>query len=73
MHSRVECEDIASGEEHVLTLVYPNEADVERHRVSVLAPVGSALLGMSVGQSIDWQTPEGHAIQLRILAVSHGA
>ena len=38
MHSRVECEDIASGEEHVLTLVYPNEADVERHRVSVLAP-----------------------------------
>ena len=57
MHSRVECEDIASGEEHVLTLVYPNEADVERHRVSVLAPVGSALLGLSIGQTIDWHAP----------------
>ncbi len=38
-------------------LVYPNEADVERGRVSVLAPVGTALLGLSVGQSIDWQAP----------------
>ena len=71
MHSRVECEDIASGEKHVLTLVYPNEADVERHRVSVLAPVGSALLGMSVGQSIDWQAPGGRPLKLRVKAVSY--
>ena len=32
MHSRVECEDTATGEDHVLTLVYPNEADVEKGR-----------------------------------------
>ena len=71
MHSRVECEDIANGEDHVLTLVYPNEADVERGRVSVLAPVGSALLGLSVGQSIDWQAPGGRALKLRVKSVQY--
>jgi regulator of nucleoside diphosphate kinase len=71
MHSRVECEDISSGEEHVLTLVYPNEADVERGRVSVLAPVGTALLGLSVGQSIDWQAPGGRSLKLRVKAVRY--
>src|SRR5690606_184214 len=57
MHSRVECVDEASGERHSLTLVYPHEADADAGRVSVLAPVGSALLGLSVGQSIDWDAP----------------
>lgn len=71
MHSRVECEDVASGEEHVLTLVYPNEADVERGRVSVLAPVGSALLGLSVGQSISWDAPGGRSLNLRVKSVSY--
>lgn len=71
MHSRVECEDIANGEEHVLTLVYPNEADVERGRVSVLAPVGTALLGLSVGQSIDWQAPGGRPLKLRVKSVRY--
>ena len=71
MHSRVECEDIASGEEHVLTLVYPNEADVERHRVSVLAPVGSALLGLQVGDVIDWPMPGGRSARLQVLAVRY--
>jgi regulator of nucleoside diphosphate kinase len=71
MHSRVECEDIASGEKHVLTLVYPNEADVERGRVSVLAPVGTALLGLSVGQSIDWQAPGGRPLKLRVKSVHY--
>jgi Transcription elongation factor len=71
MHSQVECEDIASGEKHVLTLVYPNEADVEKGRVSVLAPVGSALLGLSVGQSIDWQAPGGRPLKLRVTRVRY--
>jgi len=71
MHSRVECEDILNGEDHILTLVYPNEADVERGRVSVLAPVGSALLGLSVGQSIDWEAPGGRSLKLRVKAVRY--
>ena len=71
MNSQVECEDLASGEKHVLTLVYPNEADVERGRVSVLAPVGSALLGLSVGQCIDWQAPGNRTLQLRVSSVRY--
>lgn len=71
MHSQVECEDVSSGEKHVLTLVYPNEADVEKGRVSVLAPVGSALLGLSVGQTIDWQAPGGRPLKLQVKTVRY--
>lgn len=71
MHSQVECEDVSTGEQHMLTLVYPNEADVEKSRVSVLAPVGSALLGLSVGQTIDWQAPGGRPLKLRVTGVRY--
>lgn len=71
MHSRVECRDELSGETHRLTLVYPNEADVEKGRVSVLAPVGSALLGLALGQSIDWQTPDGRKLRLRVTGIEY--
>ncbi|NEL80435.1 MAG: nucleoside diphosphate kinase regulator, partial [Xanthomonas perforans] len=69
MHSRIDCEDELHGERHTLTLVYPHEADVQHGRISVLAPVGSALLGLSVGQSIDWRTPDGRDLRLRVSAV----
>ena len=72
MHSRVECVDEHSGERHELTLVFPQEADVDAGKVSVLAPVGSALLGLSVGQSIDWNTPGGRSLRLRVTAVHAG-
>ncbi len=49
--------------------MYPHEADVQHSRISVLAPVGSALLGLSVGQSIDWRTPDGRDLRLRVTAV----
>lgn len=73
MHSRVECEDATSGEKHVLTLVYPREANVGEHKVSVLAPVGTALLGLSIGQSIDWDAPGGRKLRLRVTAVHDDA
>jgi len=69
MESVVECEDEHGGERHTLTLVYPQDADVGSGRVSVLAPVGSALLGLSVGQSIDWAAPGGRQLRLRVIAV----
>ena len=70
MHSTVECEDELSGGIHSLTLVYPHEADVDQGRVSVLAPVGSALLGLTCGQSIDWAAPGGRRLRLRVRKVS---
>lgn len=70
MNTRVECLDEHTGERHELTLVFPNEADAGAARVSVFAPVGSALLGLSVGQSIDWTTPQGRALRLRVNGVT---
>jgi regulator of nucleoside diphosphate kinase len=69
MHSRVECEDELQGEKHELTLVYPREADVDQGKVSILAPVGTALLGLAVGQSMDWDAPGGRKLRLRVTAV----
>jgi regulator of nucleoside diphosphate kinase len=51
-----------------VTLVYPHEADIERKRISVLVPVGVALIGLSVGQSIEYETPSG---EKRTLTVMH--
>lgn len=68
MSSRVVFEDLASGERRTATLSYPHEAGGDG-RISVLAPVGSALLGLAVGQEIDWAVPGGLRT-LRILAVA---
>jgi regulator of nucleoside diphosphate kinase len=47
------------GPAREVTLVYPHEADAASGRISVLTPIGAALIGLSVGQSIEWQTPAG--------------
>ena len=68
MNSTVRFCDDSTGSNFELTLVYP-EAARTPDTVSVLAPVGSALLGLSVGQSISWQVPGGRTLSLRILDV----
>lgn len=60
--------DEASNEQFEITLVYPDKAD-GADRISVLAPVGSALLGLSVGQSIPWQVPGRQKLLLKVLDV----
>lgn len=69
MNSRAVCVDEDSGETMEIELVYPHEVDAERGRVSVLAPVGAALLGLSVGSSISWPIPGGRLTRLRVTAV----
>lgn len=69
MNSRARFVDEDLGEEVEMTLVYPRDADVARERISVLAPVGAALLGLSVGQSIEWPLPRGGRKRLRVSAV----
>lgn len=69
MHSEVTCLDEGSGVERRLTLVYPGESAGDAARVSVLAPVGAALLGLSVGQAIEWPMPDGRSTRLRVTAV----
>lgn len=67
MNSRVRLLNESTGKTHELTLVYPQAADAAQGLVSVLAPVGSALLGLSTGQSIDWPMPDGTVSRLRVL------
>ena len=59
MHSTARLIDVETGEEMVYTLVFPHEADIDQHRISVLAPIGIAILGYRVGDSLEWQVPEG--------------
>jgi regulator of nucleoside diphosphate kinase len=66
MNSRLIYADESTGQTREVELVYPSEADPVVGRISVLAPVGCALLGLSAGQSIDWNLPSGQVHRLRV-------
>jgi len=59
MRSQVRVKDMKSGREMDLSVVFPSEADSEQGKISVLAPVGTALLGYRVGDTIEWKVPGG--------------
>ncbi len=59
----------STGEEFCKTLVYPREADGSEDRISVLAPIGSALLGLSEGERIEWTVPGRGVVPVRIVEV----
>jgi regulator of nucleoside diphosphate kinase len=59
VNSRVVYMDETTGVRRMVIIAWPHEANGSEGRISVLAPVGSALLGLSAGQSIEWQFPDG--------------
>lgn len=69
MNSRVKYRDLESGTESVVTLVYPHEANLEENRISVLAPIGSALIGLRAGQIIRWPLPNGKEKRIEVVSV----
>lgn len=73
MGSEVEFRDDTTGKVQAVSLVYPGKADIGQGRISVLTPIGAALLGLSKGQSIDWATRTGAAKRLTVLAVREPA
>jgi regulator of nucleoside diphosphate kinase len=70
MNSDVVYEDCATLAKRTVRLVYPKDADGARGFVSVLAPIGSALLGMRVNQTIEWSVPSGTK-RIRVLEVRY--
>ena len=62
-----------TGEEKTVTLVFPGEADIAQGKVSVLTPIGTALLGLSAGQSMMWTARDGRRHELSVLDVTMGA
>jgi len=71
MNSTVRFAVEQTGEEFEMTLCYPRDVNGQPGRVSVLAPIGSALLGLSVGQEIDWPVPGGKIRHVRIVDVTY--
>ncbi|MFN4143732.1 nucleoside diphosphate kinase regulator [Aestuariivirga sp.] len=57
------------GTEHQVELVYPEEADIIRDRLSILTPIGTALIGLSEGQTMSWTDRQGQPRQLTVLEV----
>lgn len=65
--------DETTGREHSATLVWPEEADITAGRLSVLTPVGVALLGLKAGARFNWETRTGESRELAVLSVSKPA
>lgn len=59
MNSKVCLVDLETGEEEVYTLVFPEDADLDQGKISVLAPIGTAMLGYEVGDVFEWEVPAG--------------
>lgn len=69
MNSRFRIREQPSGRERELTLLWPGDRSHGDAGISVFTPAGSALLGLSVGQIIDWPTVEGREVNLEVLEV----
>lgn len=59
MNSTVSLIDLDTGAEETYSLVFPEEADIQQGKLSILAPIGTALLGYQVGDTIEWKVPAG--------------
>ncbi|OSQ29189.1 nucleoside diphosphate kinase regulator [Thalassospira sp. MCCC 1A03138] len=64
--SEVTFRDNATGGMQTIILVMPTEADISTHRISVMTPVGAALIGIRKGETIWWQTPDGEVRELTV-------
>jgi regulator of nucleoside diphosphate kinase len=69
MQAYVQFRDDETGELRTVQIVYPRDADIARARISVLTPIGVALIGLSEGQSMLWRTRDGRLRSLTIIKV----
>ena len=59
MNSKVRLKDLDSGKEMVYSLVFPGQADITQNKISILSPLGTALIGYRTGDIIEWKAPAG--------------
>lgn len=71
MNSKVEYQDMTSQKVNIVQLVYPENSSIEDRRVSILSPLGSALIGLSEGQELNWRFPNGKTHRLKIIKVHY--
>ncbi len=70
MNSQVTFTDADSAKETTIQLVYPQHADVNQQKISILSPVGSALIGLGIGGTIEWPIPQGKTRRLKVVTVA---
>lgn len=70
MNSRVRVKDLENGRELAYRIVFPSEANMADNRISVLAPMGTALLGLKAGATVEWMAPSGMR-RFRVLEVEY--
>jgi len=70
MNSKVVLRDLLSNEDEEWVLCFPNHADIYENRLSVLAPMGIAMLGTRTGDTIEWETPRG-AAKAEIVSITY--
>lgn len=71
MNSRVRFTVLATGSAMVKTLVYPKDQLANENNISILTPLGSALLGLSIGQEIEWKIDAQKTMRVRIDAIEY--
>lgn len=69
MNSTVRFEDVATREQRTVTIAYPGAADPAHGRISVLSPVGMALIGLESGEEVDLPLPHGKSRRIRVVEV----
>jgi len=71
--SEVTYRDLSTARLQTVIVVYPEDADIDQHRISVLTPIGVALLGLSAGATMSWITRDDETRQLEVVAVKRHA
>lgn len=73
MYAQVELEDVATSRRHRFVLCYPGQTEPRDGYISVLSPIGLALIGLKVGAIARWESPSGQECKARIMTVSRMA
>ena len=69
--SRVTYREESTSRIRRVTLTYPRDANIEHNRISILTPIGAALIGLSIAQTIEWPTPDGRPDTITVLDVAN--
>lgn len=70
MNCQVVFKDMDSNKETTAILVYPQDVNTEENKISILSPIGSALIGLRAGQLIEWDLPNGKSKKLMVISVA---
>lgn len=70
MNAVVKFRDLESNRESEVTLVYPESANIDEGKISILAPLGIALIGLSLHEIIEWPVPNGQSRKLQVVSIS---